>query len=111
MSTFTQLTYQVVFGGKNHNIFLPENTQDQLFAYMGGILKNLGCMPYTIGGHLDHVHMVYSATGKYSVGKIVQEIKTSTNIFMHDRHELFPDFTCWQVGYGGFHIKNLIWID
>lgn len=106
MGTFTQLTYQIVFGVKYRRKFLRENSQDQLFSYLAGILKNLGCMPYIVGGHVDHLHIVYSATGKYSVGKIVQEMKTSSNTFMRNQPELFPNFQRWQVGYGAFSYRK-----
>ena len=106
MGTFTQLTYQIVFGGKYRSKFLQENAQDQLFAYIGGILKNMGCIPYIVGGHIDHLHLVFSATGKYYIGKIVQNIKISSNAFMHDRTELFPDLINWQVGYGAFSYQR-----
>jgi putative transposase len=106
MGTFTQLNYQVVFGGKNHNKFLLDQSQDNLFAYIGGILKNLGCIPHIVGGHQDHIHLVYTATGKYSVGKIVQEVKTSSHAFIKNRQELFPEYHSWQIGYGAFSYRK-----
>ena len=105
MGTFTNLNYQVVFGGKDHIKFLNEEYQDELFAYFGGILKNMGCKPHIVGGHEDHVHLVFSASGKYSIGRIVQDLKTSSNSFIKKKPYLCQDFSSWQVGYGAFSYR------
>jgi REP element-mobilizing transposase RayT len=113
MGTFTQLTFQAVFGSKYHQKFLTETNQVQLFEYFGGVLKNMGCIPFIVGGHVDHMHLVFSTTGKYSIGRIMQDVKTSTNAFMHKNKVQFSDFVNWQTGYGAFsysrsHLDNLI---
>ena len=102
MSTYTEIMYQVVFGGKYHIPFIPEKHQDELFAYISGILKNMECFPIIQGGHYDHLHLVFSLSRKLPLSKVVQEVKKSTHIFMEERKTLFPYFDSWQVGYGGF---------
>lgn len=102
MSTYTDLTFQVVFGGKYRQKFIPVEYQDDLFQYFGGILKKLDCVPIIQGGHIDHVHLVFSPSRKFSLSKIVQEVKKSSNKFLKFHYHKFPDFTSWQVGYGGF---------
>jgi REP element-mobilizing transposase RayT len=102
MSTYTDLTFQVVFGGKYRQKFIPQAHQDELFKYLGGTLRKLDCIPLVQGGHVDHVHLVFSPSRKYSLSKIVQEVKKSSNKFLKEHHNDFPYFTSWQVGYGGF---------
>jgi REP element-mobilizing transposase RayT len=102
MSTYTDLTFQVVFGGKYRQKFISLEYQDKLFKYLGGTLRNLDCFPIIQGGHLDHVHLIFSPSRKFSLSKIVQEVKKSSNKFLKNHKLEFPNFTSWQVGYGGF---------
>ena len=60
MSTYTQILYQVVFGSKKCVRFLTRTNQEELFRYMAGILKNKKCFPYVVGGHSNHIHLVFS---------------------------------------------------
>lgn len=102
MGTYTQLIYQIVFCAKYRAAFLREESQDQLFAYIGGVIRKMGCTPHIVGGYNDHLHIVYAASGKYSTGNIVKQIKVSSSSFIKDRPDLFPGFKSWQVGYGAF---------
>jgi putative transposase len=106
MTTYTELTYQLVFGGKSHHKFIPEDHQEELFSYLGGALKSLDCMPLIQGGHIDHVHLVFQPSVKISLSKIVQEVKKASNSFLKSRLNDFPDFDSWQVGYGGFSYRK-----
>lgn len=102
MSTFTEITYQVVFGAKYRIKFLNEAHQEKLFSYIGGKLKEMDCIPFIQGGHEDHIHMIFSLSRKYALSKVVQEVKKSSNSFLKEKEDLFPNFKAWQVGYGGF---------
>lgn len=62
----------------------------------------MDCLPIIQGGHLDHVHLIFSPSRKFSLSKIVQEVKKSSIKFLKNHKLEFPNFTSWQVGYGGF---------
>ena len=49
-STFTRLNYHIVFSTKFRRPLITENLRDELYSYIGGILRaNKGCL-YEIGG-------------------------------------------------------------
>jgi hypothetical protein len=48
--TLVQVLLHVVFSTKEHRPFLKEAWRDELFAYMGGIVRNLGGMALSING-------------------------------------------------------------
>ena len=43
--SFVQFYTHIVFHTKNNKIFISEETEDELYAYLGGILKNLKSIP------------------------------------------------------------------
>jgi hypothetical protein len=55
MSTYTQILYQVVFGGKDHIPFLKTDNENMLFAYIAGILRKKSCHSYIVGGANNHI--------------------------------------------------------
>ena len=102
MSTYTQILYQIVYGGKNSISFLNQENEENLYAYMAGILRNKNCHSYIIGGHKDHVHIITSLHPAVALADFVKDLKTSSNFYMQERKKEFKNFTEWQVGYGAF---------
>lgn len=106
MGTYTEFTYQIVFGGKNRNHFLPEEHQNLLFSFFYEKIKSLSCFPIIQGGHVDHLHLLFAAKPSKSISSLVQELKKSSHKFLDDHKEQFPNFTEWQVGFGGFTYRK-----
>jgi hypothetical protein len=57
MNTFTQILYQIVFAPKNREHSIVPSHCEELYRYIGGILKNKKCHLYRIGGVSDHIHI------------------------------------------------------
>ena len=102
MSTYTKLLFQIVFGAKYCVKFLNESNQEMLFKYIAGICKNKRIIPYSIGGHQDHIHMVIEFHPAISISDFVKDVKTSSNKFMKENRKMFNSFSEWQVGYSAF---------
>jgi len=101
MNTYTQILYQIVFAPKNHDKVLLADNRQELYKYIWGILKNHQCHLYRIGGVSDHIHIVTHLHPSVSLASIVKDIKIASSIFIKENH-IFPMFTGWQDGYGGF---------
>ena len=104
MGTYIQILYQVVFGAKNKQSFMNEKNKDFLFNYMAAISRNLKTIPYIIGGHENHVHIIIALHPTISLSNYVKQLKTASNHMMKESQsrELFKSFHNWQAGYGGF---------
>lgn len=102
MSTFTQIIYQIVFGSKYITPFLDSSNQDKLFNYMAGTARNKNCIPYKIGGHKNHVHMIVSIHPTIALCRLVRDVKYAADLMMKREKTLFKNFPGWQRGYGGF---------
>ena len=101
MSTYTQILYQIVFSTKNREKTLITNHQEKLFKYIWGIIKNNKSVLYQINGMEDHVHIVTHLHPTVSLSSFVKDIKMSSSVWIK-KQDIFPDFTTWQEGYGGF---------
>ncbi|HLO58362.1 MAG TPA: IS200/IS605 family transposase [Bacteroidales bacterium] len=101
MNTFTQILYQIVFATKNHEKNLIDQNRKALFQYIFGILNEKKCHLYRIGGVRDHIHIVTHVHPTVALSDLVRDIKVASSGFIKDQH-LFPNFSGWQDGYGGF---------
>ncbi len=101
MSNHIQVIYQIVFSTKYRRKCMLKQTRPQVFAYMGGILKNRKCKPFIINGIEDHVHILTHIHPTVALSTLVKEIKMGSHSFI-EKNRLFPDFKNWQNGYGAF---------
>ena len=60
--TFSNLSVHVVFSTKDRLPLMTMPIRDELFPYIGGIVRGLGGTIITVGGMPDHVHLLV-ATG------------------------------------------------
>ncbi len=101
MSTYTQITYQIVFSTKNRERTLTKENRAALFKYIWGILKNKNCHLYRINGVEDHLHIITHIHPMVALGRLVKDIKLGATSYIKDVN-LFPDFGGWQEGYAAF---------
>jgi REP element-mobilizing transposase RayT len=56
--TYTNLLTHVVFSTKDREPLIRADMKDELYAYLGGLTKELKGKAYGINGIDDHVHML-----------------------------------------------------
>lgn len=101
MSSYRQILYQIVFRTKNNKRTINPEHQDELFAYIIGIIKNKNCFLYRINGIEDHVHILCDLHPSIALADLVRDIKTSTSIWLKQSGN-FPQFDGWADGYAAF---------
>jgi REP element-mobilizing transposase RayT len=99
--TFTQLYEQLVFAVKKRECLLNLSQRKMVFAYIGGILTNLGHKSLIVNGYSDHVHILYGRNPSKSTSDTVGVIKKSSALFIKEQHWYSGKFQ-WQDGYGAF---------
>jgi REP element-mobilizing transposase RayT len=102
MSTYTEILYQIVFGSKNCKSFLDEKNQEKLFNYIAGIVSAKKSVPYRIGGHRNHLHLIIYLHPTESLSNMVRDIKRASHLWMDEKKDDFKLFPGWQNGYGAF---------
>jgi putative transposase len=76
----------------------------ELYAYMGGTLKEKDCVLSAAGGMPDHVHLLVSLHRDVSVAEAVRTVKANSSRWIHQTYSGLPGFA-WQEGYGAFNVS------
>lgn len=94
----------IVFSTKNRAPTISRNIESELWAYLGGICKNMGCNPIIVGGYLNHVHILCLLSQKIALMKLIEELKSHSSKWMKTKGSEFVTFY-WQNGYGAFSVN------
>lgn len=103
--SLAQILIHLVFSTKNREPFIAFELQGELFSYLAGALKNIGCPPVQIGGMEDHVHLLFGLSRTRTVAYVVETIKTSSSKWIKTHGEGYHEFF-WQAGYGAFSVSQ-----
>jgi len=102
--SYTKLVFHIVFSTKDRVAHIGRELKPRLLAYMGGILRELGCTPITIGGTADHVHILAILPPTAALSDVMRTVKANSSKWMHEqmgRHTF-----SWQAGYGAFSVSR-----
>lgn len=103
-NTYTKLNIHIVFHVKSTGITIRQKDLGQVFAYIGGIIQNVGGYPITVGGITNHIHILATMPKTMSVSEFVQKIKANSSKWIKTIDEYYEDFA-WQEGYGAFCVS------
>ena len=103
-NTYTKLNIHIVFHVKSTGITIRQKDLGQVFAYIGGIIRNVGGYPITVGGITNHIHILATMPKTLSVSEFVQKIKANSSKWIKTIDEYYEDFA-WQEGYGAFCVS------
>jgi putative transposase len=103
--SFVQFYAHIVFHTKNNVPLIRPETEDELYSYLGGILKSYRSNPIQIGGTADHTHILCTLPKTMALADLVEEIKKSSSKWIKSKGSHYQNFF-WQDGYGGFSVSN-----
>ena len=103
--TFVSLLVHVIYSTKNREPFISPSIEPELFAYMGGILKNQNSRLLDAGGTADHVHLLISQSKNVSLSSLMKDLKKDSSFWIKTKGRQFDNFH-WQDGYGAFSIGH-----
>lgn len=103
--SLAKVPIHLVFSTLGRAPFLNEQIQPRLFSYLTGILRGEGHIPMIVGGHIDHVHLLFGLARTKSISNAVERVKVSSSIWMKEQVDGHPNFA-WQNGYGAFGVTS-----
>jgi len=101
MSTYTAITYHIVFSTKDRAPVLHADRRPDLFRYIWGIINNRDGHLYRINGVQDHLHILTSLHPSVCLADLVKDIKTGSARWIKE-NKVFAHFDHWQDGYAAF---------
>ena len=105
MSSYVCNLIHFVWSTHGRKPLIGEAWSDQLYAYLGGILRNQRAKLLAAGGRPDHVHRLASLTATVSLAEIAGTLKSNSSCWVHEEHQTRPAFQ-WQEKYGAFSVSK-----
>jgi len=102
--TFSHLLYHIVFSTKDRLPLITRDIADDLYAYIGGILRHHNSVLIEIGGMPDHAHLLVRLRAQHSVAEIVKVVKSNSSRWMNNQAQNAK--FAWQSGYGAFSVSE-----
>jgi REP element-mobilizing transposase RayT len=103
--TYTKLIYHIVFSTKNRQTFISATIEEELYKYIGGIIRGIGGVCLEIISTEDHVHILAVLPPRVAVSDALRDIKANSSKWVH---ETKPDLWRfgWQDGFSAFSVSK-----
>ena len=103
-NTYTKIVCHFVFSTVGRSPMLTEEIRKDVFAYMGGIIRNQKCASLIVNGIEDHVHILAHVRPTLALSDFMREVKASSSGFVH--RELRVRSFAWQEGFSAFSVRG-----
>ena len=100
-------TVHLIFSTKNRLPYLQAERRDDVFAYLGGIVRELKGTAVNVNGVSDHVHALIRLPAAVAVAKAVEIMKANSSRWIHEHRVLHRSFS-WQSGYAAFSVSESV---
>jgi len=101
--TSGNILLHIIFSTRGRRPSIESDFRADLFAYLGGIMREINGTALIINGTTDHVHMLVRIRPAQSSAQIVRVVKANSSRWVHAKWD--PKFA-WQTGYGVFSVSE-----
>jgi len=101
--TSGNILLHLIFSTQGRRRLIRPEFRDDLFAYLGGIVREMHGTALIVNGEPDHVHMLIRVRPVHSAAEIARVVKTNSSRWMREKHT--RNFA-WQTGYGVFSVSE-----
>jgi putative transposase len=103
LHTSGNILLHLIFSTQGRRRLIRPEFRDDLFAYLGGIVREMHGTALIVNGEPDHVHMLIRVRPVHSAAEIARVVKTNSSRWMREKHT--RNFA-WQTGYGVFSVSE-----
>ena len=103
--SLAKIILHVVFSTKDREPLIHDAIEADLHAYIAGVIRELGCECFRVGGTNDHVHIACSLSRTVTVSKLLEAVKAASSKWMKEQGDEYNSFS-WQGGYGVFSLSE-----
>lgn len=101
--SFTQNLHHIIFSTKGRKNWLDASWSEDLYSYIGGILKGIDCKLLSAGGISNHIHLLASIDKNLTIPDVIRKIKSSSTGWVRKKIRNKKAFA-WQNGYAAFSV-------
>ncbi len=101
--TSGNILLHMIFSTQGRQPLIKSDFRADLFAYLGGIIREMDGTALIVNGTADHVHMLLRIRPAQSSAQIVRVVKANSSRWVHKKWD--PKFA-WQTGYCVFSVSE-----
>lgn len=105
--SLTKLFVHIIFHTKNNSVFIKNAEKNELYAYIGAIIRDNDSIPIEINGMEDHIHILCAMSKNIALAKLVEEIKRHSSRWIKTKGYHYGSFA-WQSGYSAFSVSSSV---
>jgi putative transposase len=102
-TTYSNLLFHLVFSTKHRTPLIAPAWQDDLYGYIGGIVRQRRAKLLAAGGMPDHIHLLVKTPTDLAVAELVRDVKAISSGWRRESGNV--EFG-WQTGYGAFTVSE-----
>jgi len=102
--SLSKLYIHIIFHVKHLSVKIRKQENNELYAYIGSIIKDNESIPVIINGVDDHIYILCIMSKNIALAKLVEEIKRHSSRWIKTKGSYYQKFA-WQGGYGGFSVS------
>src|SRR5437667_1398580 len=101
--TCGNILLHLIFGTRERHPLIKPEFRSELFAYLGGIVREMHGTALIISGTADHIHMLVRTRPARAPAELACVVKTNSSRWVREKWS--PNFG-WQTGYGVFSVSE-----
>jgi REP element-mobilizing transposase RayT len=102
---YLSLLVHFTWSTKGREPWLETEMRDDLYSFIGGIMKNKNARLISADGMFDHIHLYASMPSTISIADFVNVVKSNSSRWIHESFSRLRGFA-WQEGYGAFSVSK-----
>jgi REP element-mobilizing transposase RayT len=103
--SLSKLYVHLIFHVKNNECLIRQEDEDELYAYIGGVIKLSKSIPININGTKDHLHVLCIMSKNISLADLLEDIKGNSSRWIKTKSTHYKNFA-WQGGYSGYSVSQ-----
>ena len=101
--TSSNVLLHFIFSTSERRSLIKAEFRDDLFSYVGGIVREMNGVALIVNGTSDHVHMLVRVRPVHSSAEVARVVKTNSSRCVREK---WSAGFAWQTGYGVFSVSE-----
>lgn len=97
--------FHIVYSTKNRFGFIEPEFEDELYAYVGGIVRSFDGKLLKAGGTSNHIHLLVSMSKNHRIPELIGAAKRDSSKWIKTKGRMLSKFG-WQDGYSAFSLGH-----
>ena len=90
--SLSKLYVHIIFHIKNDSVLIRPQDKENLYAYIGAVIKDLDSIPVIINGTEDHIHIMAVMSKNIAFSKFLEDIKRHSSRWIKTKDNYYQKF-------------------